>query len=60
MFHVYCQDVEVVPGNQMLYLELNSKERLTQKQVVIGVPSVFSYTTEGLADAGAGFHSEWV
>lgn len=51
--------MEAVPGNQMLYLESNSKECLTQKQVVTGVSLIFCYMTEVLVDAGVGFHDVW-
>lgn len=59
MFHICCQDMEAVPGNQMLYLESNSKERLAQKQVVTGVSLIFCYMTEVLVDASVGFHDVW-
>lgn len=51
--------MEAVPGNQMLYLGSNSKERLARKQVVTGVSLIFCYMTEVLVDAGVGFHDVW-
>lgn len=57
MFHFCCQDTEVVPGNQTLYLESNPMECLTRTQVVTGIPSVFA--PEVLADAGAGVCHVW-